>query len=465
MTTFLAPLRSTAASSRAGLSKTQAASALFAIMAAVFLAWPVWRLGLPLEINRNEAWNAWFIQAVLEGARLYPASNELIINNYPPLSFYLTAAAAKLTGDAIVAGRLLALLSAGLAGLAAALCVRALGGSRGAAALAGFWLVATLARFFSRYVGVNDPSLPGLAFMGLALAYFLHLVRRGHPAGPAIALMVLAGFVKHNMPALPLAALLWLAMSNGRAAIRAALAGAALCALGAAICVAAFGPDFIAQMTAPREIGVKHMLSTVNKLQWIAPALLFWGIWAWPNRREPATRFSALLLALSLLSGLIQAAGAGVTYNAYFEAVFASAIATGVAFEGLAKPRAGARLSAGTMQTVMIAVLALRLVLAQQLEPYLVIASPAFRDQVRENAAVFEQQTARVASLPGPVSCSIMTVCFRAGKAFVYDGFWAEQLIAKGKWTKDAVDEAVAARGIRQEAIDPRASVDKMRLF
>ncbi len=165
----------------ASYAKAQMGAWLFAVLAAVFLAWPIWRIGFAVELSRNEPWNAWFTDRLLAGGSPYPSAVELVVNNYPPLSFYLTALAAKLTGDTILAGRLIALFSTGLTALAAGLCIRALGGSRAAAAFGGFWLLATLSRFFTLYVGVHDPSLPALALMGLGLAYFLHRMRAAGP--------------------------------------------------------------------------------------------------------------------------------------------------------------------------------------------------------------------------------------------------------------------------------------------
>src|SRR5271166_2664890 len=352
----------------ATLTKAGAAALVFAIHAAIFFAWPVFRLWLPLEVNRNEPWAAWFADAVLKGGALYPASGELIVNNYPPLSYYLTAWLSSFTGDTIVAGRLIALASAFLFSLSAALCIRALGGSRAVAAFGGFWLLATLARFFSNYVGVNDPSLLSIAVMSLGLAVFLDAMRRGRAVEPAIALMVLAGFVKHNMPAVPLAALIWLRMHDWRQALKAAAFGAGLCAAGLFICYAAFGQDFFVQMLMPREMRLGHILMSANRLQWIAPALVFWGIWAGRNGKTPAVRFTSLLLSLTLVNGLIQAAGAGVTYNAYFGAVLATAIGVALAFEGLANTALAARYGVPVLQNAMIAVLLIRLLASQQIE-------------------------------------------------------------------------------------------------
>lgn len=382
----------------ARFSQVHAGIAVLAILSAIYLAWPVWRIASPLEFSRNEPWNAWFIDALLAGKPLYPSSSELIVNNYPPLSFYLTALVAQLTGDIIIAGRLISLFSAFLFSVAAGLSIRALGASRAVAILGGFWLLATLARFFPYYVAVNDPSLLGIALMGLGLAWFLHRMRAGRAVEPAIALMVVAGFVKHNMPALPLAALIWLAMKSPWAALRAAVFGAILSAAGLLLCIAALGPDFVQQMLMPREMSLHHVFFALNRLQWIAPAVAVWGLWAWPNRNEPTAQFTALLLGLSLANGLIQAAGAGVTYNAYFGAVFASAIGVALAFERIASTPLAKRFGAGTLQAAIIAVLVLRLLLWMRAEPYFVIASPSFREDFRRHETVMNAEIARIFS-------------------------------------------------------------------
>jgi 6-pyruvoyl-tetrahydropterin synthase related domain len=467
MSSFPAPFPASLESAppSSGISQVRTATWMFGIMAAVFLAWPVWRLGFFLEVNRNEPWAAWFADAVSNGTPLYPSAKELIVNNYPPLSYYLTAAISRLTGDTIVAGRLIALASAFAFSASAGLCILALGGSRAVALFGGFWLLAMLARFFANYVGVNDPSMLAITLMSLGLAYFLHRHREGRAVEPAIALMVLVGFVKHNMPALPLAALVWLAMTDKRAAMRAALFGAALSGAGLLLCAAAFGPDFAMQMLMPREIGLKHVLFSLNRLQWFVPAWVFIGLWAWPNRKEPAARFTALLLGFSLLNGLIQAAGAGVTYNAYLGLLLATAIGAALAFEGIGSTAIAKRYRPGAIRTAMVAVLVLRLLLSQQLEFLLVLTSPSFREQVRQHAAAMSAEIDRVRSIPGAVSCWPITVCYRAGKAFVYDQYWVPQLIATGRWSKEAVEQAIQERGIRFEEIAPSVSVGKKRLF
>jgi hypothetical protein len=458
---FPAPLARTNASTGIRLGKSQAASWLFGLLAAPFLAWTVWRIGLPMEVDRNEPWNAWFADAVLNGSQLYPGPDALLVNNYPPLSFYITAFVSRLTGDTIVAGRLLSIFSVAGVCAAAASCIHALVPSRRAATFGGFWLLATSSHAFTNYAGINDPSFLGLAIMGSAFAWFLHRVKAGNAVEPAIALMVLAGFVKHSMLALPLAALIWLALLNKRAAVRAAAFGAALCGAGLLLCLAAFGPDFAMQMLMPRQMSFEHIFANINKLQWIAPALFIWAVWARPNRKEPAAQLTALLLGLTLGSGIIQTCGSGIVYNAYFEAFFATAIAIPLAFGGIGSTGLARRFGRTRLQSAIVVILVLRLLLSQTVEPYLLLLSPSFRQETAHKADVTKGEIERISAISGPVSCYLMTVCYRAGKAFVFDRFWVKEKLATGMASQEKVDAASAA--IRFESVLPQAAWSRIR--
>ena len=75
-----------------------------------------------------------------------------------------------------------------------------------------------MARFFAGYVGMNDPNLLALAIMAWALIWFIRCRQRGRSVIAAILLMVVAGFFKHTLLAVP-ATRLWLAMSDRRLAL------------------------------------------------------------------------------------------------------------------------------------------------------------------------------------------------------------------------------------------------------
>ena len=170
--------------------------------------------------------------------------------------------------------------------------VRQFGGSRARRALAGFWFVATMARFFEFYVGMNEPQLLGLAMMSAGLAWFLKRHAEGRAVEPAVLVMVLAGFIKHNFITLPLVALLWLVLDNWRLGLRAALVGAAAAAAGLALCAWLFAPYFIADMLMPRTYHLARALSTLGRLQFILPAMVLWAVWAWARAAQQGPRAS-----------------------------------------------------------------------------------------------------------------------------------------------------------------------------
>jgi hypothetical protein len=93
------------------LTDTRVHIAILAVLAMYFLVWPVWRLGFPIEIAQNEGWNAYHADAAMGAAPLYPASDTLIVNNYPPLSFYVVGGLAKVFGDALYVGRMLSIIA------------------------------------------------------------------------------------------------------------------------------------------------------------------------------------------------------------------------------------------------------------------------------------------------------------------------------------------------------------------
>ena len=175
-------------------------------------AWTVYRAFLNIEIEPNEGWNAYFADAAMGKMPLYPSTDQLITNNYPPLSFYIVGLVGRFMGDPVLAGRLLSLVAVVAIATAIALCVRRLGGSGVPAKISAAFFVATMSRFFMPYVGMNEPQLLGEAIMTFGFLWFL-IARsndRGY-VGPVL-LMALAGFVKHNIIAMPVTVFLWLAL-------------------------------------------------------------------------------------------------------------------------------------------------------------------------------------------------------------------------------------------------------------
>jgi hypothetical protein len=433
-----------------------------AVLAALFLVWPVWRAFLPLEIWGNEGWNAYHADEAMRGSGLYPPPDGLIANNYPPLSYYLLGWLGHLFGDPLYVGRALSLLATLGIGAATAAVVRQFGGSRAAVLIAGFWFVATMARFFEFYVGMNEPQLLNLAVMAAGFAWFLHRHAEGRAVEPAVLVMVLAGFIKHNFIALPAVALIWLALENPRLALRAALVGAAAAALGLAICAFIFAPYFIADMLMPRTYHFARALSTLGRLQFILPAMVLWAIWAWHERRTKTARLTALLIGIALPLCLLQKSGAGVDENAQFELIFATAVGIGLAYDGQLRDPLRTGWSRERISLVVLGILIVRLLVSSRLEFASVLFSPQYRALAGENAAVTRAEAARVAAIPGPVACQNLVVCRMAGKPFVYDHFWVTQLVETGRMSWHQVEQLARRKAIVRDETDPRANVTSL---
>src|SRR2546423_8150892 len=116
--------------------------AVLAGLAAIYCTWPIWRATFPLEISVDDTWNAYNADAAFGSRPLYPAADDLITNNYPPLSFYLVGLLAKSGFDATYVGRILSLLALLATATATAICIRKLGAKIASAILGGLWLLA-----------------------------------------------------------------------------------------------------------------------------------------------------------------------------------------------------------------------------------------------------------------------------------------------------------------------------------
>ena len=431
---------------------------VMAALTALFLVWPLYRLFLPIEIHTNEPWNAWQIERAMGGVSpLYPAPDDTIANNYPPLYFYLIGLISRLTGDPIYTGRVVSLLAA--AGLAVAVgqCIRQLGGSRAMAAFGTVWFLATTVRFFWYFAGMNDPHLLALAVMTSGLAWFLARLSQGRSPEPALAVMVLAGFIKHSLWATPVTALIWLAMTQWPRVPRALLVCALLTAVGLMACYATYGPDFFSNLTAPRVMTLKRGVVMLGRLQWIAIALAVWGLWAVDKRGLRRAEFSTIFIAAGFATYVVQSLGQGITINAQLELVAATAIGLALAMGDLASVPALRRFGLQRAGLWIAVALILRLVLSERIEPLQIALSPQYRSQIAHQVDVTNSEIARIRAIVGPVACTIPTVCYRAGKAFVFDDFLLGQRVATGRWTQERLTAALQAKGVLFETIAPEA--------
>jgi hypothetical protein len=435
--------------------------ALLSLAAAYFLAWPIWRARFLIEIWPTEGWNSYLQDAAAAGRPIYPPADSLVGNNYPPLSFYAIGFIGKALGlDNLFVGRVVSLVALVSIAIEIFLSVRILVGGRAGAAIGAVWYLAIMARNSTIYVGTNDPQLGGEAMMGAALVWFLYCCRAGRSPIPALLLMVIAGFWKHNIIAIPVTAVSWLFISQSRYAWRATIVSAAACMSGLAGCVLLFGSDFLSNLLANRKYELSNVIGNMGHLQWSALALWIWAGWAFSDRKSEAARFTALHIGSGLFACILQWFGQGVSRNAEFDLILALGIGIGVVFTRIEASWLAGRIGARRCRDLMVAVLLLRLVASDRQETALLILSSDFRSSIYMRERNFLTDSARVAAMPGDVACDVKIVCRIAKKPFAVDEFKMEELVATGKATTAEVASMLRARQITSFAHTPSPYTD-----
>jgi hypothetical protein len=430
---------------------------LFGVLCAFYGAWPIWRAFFPLEIDLKEPWNAYHSDAALGAGVLYPDLTGLVANNYPPLWYYLTGLLSRVGVDAIYVGRALSLLATLSLSVSIALCIRLFQAAWPAALLGGFCFFGIMVRSADWYVAMNDPHVPALFLMMLGLIWLLRRDQGRSPL-PPILLILFAGFFKHALVAVPATALFLLVCRDRLLALRTTLTAAGVAAAVIAIFTFIYGMPFIDQVFFyPREILLERAWKSPERLGGIAPALIVCGVWAWYDRRTKAARFTASFVVFAFAAYVLQKAGAGVDINAQFELNVGVSIGIGLTFDRLSLVPAIGWSGPESLRVGLVGLLCTGLAVAPGLEPYFLFMSASYREQFWRNSDIMRSEINRIAAIPGPVRCSVETVCRAAGKPFVFDQFFIGQKGATKQLT--AADLSARLRTVQYEEIDPRATV------
>lgn len=436
-----------------GLRRPRAAVAVvlapLVLGTAVLLVALAYQSTLPYQLNANEGWNAAWAARAAAGQTLYPDPGATVFNNYPPLSFLLVGALSHLGVAPWIIGRGLAWLSLGGCALLIRAILRAHGS--GGATLGAFLFLGVMAAAFHDYVGMYDPQLAAQCVMLLGL--WLLLRRSAPTAGSVVAaavVMVAAGFIKHNLVALPAATTVWLALHHRTLLGRWLGAAAASLALGFLACRTCFGPDFIAGLLTPRVWAVGLLWPKLAL--WLPPVLPLALVSMLPLAlpgRDSVSLLLAMFTVAALCVGCLGLGGDGVVYSALFELLVAGALGVGVlAGDHLRRPR-----------PACLALLAAGLVAVSTLVA--AVAMVTYRDtwlaaqQARAQAA--QRAVAIIAAQPGPALCQDQLLCAWAGKPFAVDLFNYAESVRLGLRTdaplrRRIVDQAFGA--IQLNALD-----------
>ncbi|HTT84687.1 MAG TPA: hypothetical protein VMF67_14505 [Rhizomicrobium sp.] len=402
------------------------AVAALACLAGIIRAAAIIPLHVPLD--PDEGWNAYHAAAVMAGAGLYPPPGGFMVNNYPPLSFYLVGLLGLFTGDQIVAGRIISLVSfVGVCGFAA-LAARRLGSDLPGTAFSAV-LIAAILLLTSGYVGMDDPQLFGHAFQLAALVLVLREPRTARAIFAAALLLVAGGFVKHNLFILPLATVLWLALFDRRNGLRLAAVSIALTFCGLAAFRLYFGFDLLGRLASPRLWSFAQFASSFSA--WlpfvIVPLVGLAGFVAW-HPKDKSAWFVAIYAALAVCAGAFMAGGVGVDVNAMFDGDIALALGAGLALGRLLEEKTAVPHLVG------------RAFALAALVPFVVLASqnPAWRDSsfwlhpLQDETSLAGKDITFLRARKGPAICETLAFCYWAAKQEPVDVFNLDQQFAAG---------------------------------
>ena len=366
-----------------------------------------------VPLDPNEGWNAYHALAAMAGHGLYPSAQSHMINNYPPLSFYLVGVLGRMLGDMIVAGRLIsfAALGAVMAGIAVA--ARSMGCTRMQAVFAAL-LFADILLLTSDYVGMDDPQLLGHA---IAIAGFILILRQPQKTGIVVGgafLMTLAVFVKHNLIAMPLAAAIWLFLHDRRSALGFVLAGIGFGIAGLCAFRLTYDTELWTQILSGRAYSLSNLMAALQA--WFSWAFLPMAIVAWLFRRHRGDRYVRLCVIYTLVAfaiGGIFSGGDGVDANAMFDTDIALVLCCALALNRFEAPSKQAMVA-------LLCVLSLGLPLWQDASADALQAG-YWLHPLRDETDLARNDIALLKAAKGPALCEMLSLCYWAGKTAEVD--------------------------------------------
>jgi hypothetical protein len=409
------------------------------------LAHDLSRVARATPIDYVEGWNAYHAARVMKGEALYRPVTSLPLTpvNYPPLSFYMVAGLARVTGSVLLAGRLLSLVALAATSALLAWTVSIWTASRSAAVLSAAVWLGLLTRFGGSYVGSLEPQMTGHALCILALYLYAAWEDALTPARAAVlaALCCAALFVKHLLLAAPAALALVFLLQRRRLFPAFLLTGLACGGLLAAAAWSLGGPALAANFTAfDRLVSGRRLadeLAAVFFGPGLGPMVLALGALAALGGRGAA--LVTLYGATSLAVGAAAIRGVGVDRNAWFEAFLAFAMAA-----GLLAARAGER--RGARRVALLSLLAAACVLP---------AASGLRERWREaldpsrldrEEAAYLDDVALLRRTPGPALFEEPLMGFDAGKEFLFDPFGGSLSMVSGRVPESLLVDPIRRR-------------------
>jgi hypothetical protein len=403
-------------------SGAYALAVLLGLVVLAALGAELFTLGMPLLKNYNEGWNAYHAAAAVnDPGALYPPRAALMTNNYPPLSFFLVGAVARLTGDALIAGRVVSFIAALGIGFCLALAARIAGCAWRHAALAAllFWAAPWV---IVRFTAMDDPQLLGNFLDAVALVVILAAPRDGWHIAMSALFLTLAEFVKPLYVTLPLALLAWLFVYERRSAIMLAGFGLLFAVIGYILTALALHVELLGHIFSPRLFLWSKLSGQPG--QWLlVEALPFAACLTLFRQKDSMAFFAAFYAALAFVLAVIFSGGDGVSASQMMDVSMATAFGAALYLQrsGEARWSFAALGAVLLLQSAMLVLSFLGLWASRPSLPELM----GSRFATRYDAAL-------IARHRDPVLCETLALCYWSGRKAQVDAFGISQAMARG---------------------------------
>jgi hypothetical protein len=440
------PSRRSLAATKQNLVATYLLAALTSLVFVCAVLLPIGNLlslGFTFEINYNEGWNVYNADRLTQGGQIYD-DNFWRVNNYPIASFLIVRAVNSFLHDLLLSGRFVALVSFAAIGVFAAMAVRRFGGGRtdavfGAGCAIGFcYLVAPV------WIIADDPQTLGEAVMlGALVSYIARPPDRLNMVRTAF-LVVLGGFIKHNLLAIPIAITLDLAFRSPRRLPLWLVSCAGFMGGFLALTKIVAGGDFIDHLMSPRLFhwyGARyHLMKYLRLFKFpLAAIALSASLVLAADRMILAAWGMISIVSATILSGF-----EGTSYNMFQDAAVFLGVAAGVMMSELRKAefRGLARVLASVLPFLIAQPILARVSdVADQ-----VYHGRALLDADRKREETFLTDARYVSHTQGSAICESLLLCYVAGQPFILDPFNSRQYMLSGMLDQSELIRRIAAR-------------------
>jgi hypothetical protein len=424
--------------------------ALILVVASGGLIAPLAMLTHHIPLDPNEGWNAYFTRIAMSGGNLYPPG-ALVTNAYPPLSFYVVGLAGLLVGDAILAGRIIALFAVLVVAGNIYLWLRAVAAPVRIALLGSACFLVFTVTFGQTYIGLDDPQWLAHAIMTSGLVLIWRRDASTRAIVLASILMIAAGLTKHLLIPVPIAVTLWL-MMRSRAALRTWIVS---CGAGLAVAFLilwlAYGPSFFTSLLTARIYYPQRAWAECSvALRCLAPLLGLSLLFCLAERSARSSFIAAYFTAAALVGGLASG-GAGVDVNAFFDLLIASSLGSALAIDVLTSGRLADRLGSPETQGYRLAPLAIVLLTVCS-TGYAMTKAPHALESIRNLQALDRETSAYIREIHdqgrGRAACEMVGLCYWANSSFNIDLFTYGQKIETGALPLASCESVFRSSGI-----------------